>query len=352
VAPGTWSCVNGLNGNWVGNIVINSDLTGSYSPPYCSSPLNITVQITGSNSFDTRNDSDDPDECVGANTQNSFSSGCRSFNGQWDNDDGTSGPWTCNLVGQKQVSITASKSIIPSESEVVGRKVLTQSTLTMVFTNGTSPISGASVPIESSRPSVDTIINPDLTDGSGEASADDQTRDQSGPSIIDVNASDISTVSSATITWLPAHYEDDFLVTCYVVSLESDFQSSALIGPVNGLPVNNKYHRGFIDDVKLQGSGIALDGSTIHFDGGSTYSIQSCPLTATNVCAVDGVTAAVDFKTVPRRGTISINTVGSRVAQDTGGAIIGTHIDEYFGTRRAACKQAGRRILGVDFSNY
>ncbi|HFX6065112.1 TPA: 3D domain-containing protein, partial [Klebsiella pneumoniae] len=133
---------------------------------------------------------------------------------------------------------------------------------------------------------------------------------------------------------------------------ESDFNASRLIGPVNGLPAKNRYHQGFINDVELQGSGIANDGTTIHYDGGNSFSVRNCPLTATGACAVDGTTIAVDFGVVPRRSTVSIDGDGNRVAQDTGGAINGYHIDEYFGTRRSDCVSAGQRTLGVDFVSY
>jgi 3D (Asp-Asp-Asp) domain-containing protein len=142
------------------------------------------------------------------------------------------------------------------------------------------------------------------------------------------------------------------LVTCYVISQESTFPATPLIGPVTGLPVGNRYRQGFISDVRLQGSGIALDGTTIHYDGNGRFSIQACPLTSSGACAVDGLTAAVDRTVVPFRGEVSIDTLGSRVAQDTGGAITGFHVDVYFGLRRSDCLQVGRQSLGVSFEHY
>jgi 3D (Asp-Asp-Asp) domain-containing protein len=69
-------------------------------------------------------------------------------------------------------------------------------------------------------------------------------------------------------------------------------------------------------------------------------------------CAQDGTSAAVDGTVIPRRSEFSVAGDGTRTAQDTGGGIRGYHIDEFFGTRRAACLQAGRRTLGVDFLSY
>src|SRR5690242_16738757 len=105
------------------------------------------------------------------------------------------------------------------------------------------------------------------TDVAGNASAPIETRNQPGGSWIVVDAPDVSTTSGGTVTWLPAHYESSFLLTCYVVSLESDFTSSPLEGPVDGLPEDKTYH---------------------------------------SACAIDGVTAAVDFSVVPRKATITI----------------------------------------------
>ena len=67
---------------------------------------------------------------------------------------------------------------------------------------------------------------------------------------------------------------------------------------------------------------------------------------------MDGATIAVDPSVIPLRSTVSIDTVGPRTAADTGGAIRGCHIDEYFGTRRTDCTTAGRRQLEVQFDNY
>jgi 3D (Asp-Asp-Asp) domain-containing protein len=256
------------------------------------------------------------------------------------------------LVGV-ELQIQPDPPIIPTASRVQAKHVLTSSDLTLTVTMDGQPDSGVAVTLQSDRGSTDTIIGPtNTTDASGMTAAQVQTRAQPGPSTISSADPTITTTSPAVITWFPADYESSFLVTCYVLSSESDFLSSPLVGPINGLPANKRYHRGFISDVKLQGSGIALDGSTIRYDGGGTYSLANCPLTSTGVCAVDGTTAAVDPTVVPYRSTISIDSVGSRVAQDTGGAITNYHIDVYFGTRRADCLAAGRRTLDVTFESY
>ena len=257
-------------------------------------------------------------------------------------------------VTRTSVNIAATSPIIPSDSEVdESGKVLTRSNLTLTVTSGGSPVAGLNVGLQSNRGADDTITGPTVpTDASGVTKAKVETRKQPGQSTITSASEDIGTGSPAVITWLPARYESMFLVTCYVVSLESDFVSTPLIANVKGLPAENQYHSGFISDTRLQGSGIALDGSFIHYDGRGRYSLQSCPLMSNGTCAVDGTSAAVDPAIIPDEGTFSIDSVGARLAQDTGGAINGYHIDVYYGTRRKQCLAAGRRSLGVTFNNY
>jgi 3D (Asp-Asp-Asp) domain-containing protein len=249
--------------------------------------------------------------------------------------------------------IPATKPKIPADSGVSSKRVLTQDDVTLMLTDAANnPVAGAFATIQSDR-AVDIITQPSSpTNASGTTTATVETRDQSANSTIISASNDTATASPGIIQWLPAHYENDFLVTCYVISNESDYARSALTDNVPGLPPENKYRQGFITDVRMQGSGQSTSGSIIHYDGHGRYSVQSCALTATGACAVDGVTIAVDPQVIPRRGTVAIDGVGTRVAQDTGGAITGYHIDVYYGARRPDCRAAGRRTLDVDFNNY
>jgi 3D (Asp-Asp-Asp) domain-containing protein len=245
------------------------------------------------------------------------------------------------------------KPIIPGSSRVVSKKVLTRDSLNLKVTTGSStPAVGVAVKVQSDR-AVDTISQPvSATDANGETLAKVETRDQSGPSRITSASSDTQTPSPGVVNWLPARYENKFLVTCYVISHEADFSDSPLVGNIPGLPASDKFRSRFISDVRLQGSGQSIKGDILHYDGGGRYSIQSCARTATGACAQDGTTIAVDRTVIPLRGTVAIESVGSRAAQDTGGAILGDHIDVYYGTRRAECRAAGRRSLTVDFTSY
>lgn len=343
-------------GNWLdaygGVITVSANLTGSMKLPYCNSAHALTIALQGTTGFSVNASWSGGAECI-AFTESLTFQGCDTAVGSFVNADGGTGPDTWTRTSVTQVGIAPDAPRIPTASRVQARRVLTHSNLTLTVTTDGQPAAGVTVALQSSRGTDDTITGPsNPTDASGVTTAYVETRVQPATSTITSADPTIQTASPGTITWLPARYESSFLVTCYVVSLEADFTSTPLIGPVRGLPAANRYHRGFISDVAVQGSGIALDGTTIHYDGGGRYSLQSCPLTATGVCAVDGTTVAVDRTVIPYGSTISIDTVGARVAQDTGGAITGYHIDEYFGTRRAACITAGRRTLGVEFDSY
>jgi 3D (Asp-Asp-Asp) domain-containing protein len=164
----------------------------------------------------------------------------------------------------------------------------------------------------------------------------------------------VQTTQPAVITWLPADYQSQFLLTCYVLSLEADFLDSPLIDHVGGLPPDNQYHQRFINDVRRQGSGQALDGTIIHYNTSTRrYELRQCVVTATGICAVEGVTIAVDPHVIPLRRAVNVAILGDRIAQDTGGRIIGYHIDEYMGLHRAQCNAFGRNHMSnVTFLRY
>lgn len=335
-------------------ISVSQDLTGTLLQPLCGQPHSLTVTLQSPTSFVARAVVAPGSEiCVSATMDLTFAPDCKTASGTWVND---GDEWQGELTWERVPptwGLHAAPPTIPSESRVQQKKVLTESDITITTILNGQPAAGLVATLESNRPADDTITGPSApTDAAGQTTAKVSTRAQPGPSTIGLASPTDAGDSHVEITWLPASYESSFLVTCYVVSIESDFSGTALIGPVRGLPAEKTYRSGFIADVRLQGSGVATDGTTIHYDGGGRYSVQSCPLTSTGACAVDGTTAAVDYSVIPRRSTISIADVGTRIAQDTGQAITGYHIDEYFGTRRAECKSAGRRTLHVDFIGY
>jgi 3D (Asp-Asp-Asp) domain-containing protein len=199
----------------------------------------------------------------------------------------------------------------------------------------------------------DTINGPrHPTDAAGQAAAQVETRDQTAQSTITASNSDINTTQPAAITWLPADYENDFVVTCYVISDENDYLSTQSITNVCGLPPLNSYRSGFIRDVRMQGSGRALNGDIIHYAGHQCYEILPCATTATGACAVEGTTIAVDPGVIPLRSSVNVATLGNRLAQDTGGGINGYHIDNFRGFDRPGCRAFGRQRSNIRFLNY
>ena len=255
-------------------------------------------------------------------------------------------------VAAIQIFSTA-KPLIPSASSVVSGKVLTHQDLTVSVTlQNSGPLAGMNVSITSNQ-GTDTIKQPAMQTGAnGVVSASVETRDQAFVSSITGISSPTPGTGNGNISWLPATYQNKFLVTCYKIANENANGSTPLVENIKGLPAKNRYRKGFLADVRMQGSGQTSTGSIIHYDGNDKYSIQSCALTAKGVCAVDGATIAVDPNVVPMLSTVAIDTVGNRLAQDKGKMIRGNHIDVYFGARAAECTFAGRRNLSVDFLKY
>jgi 3D (Asp-Asp-Asp) domain-containing protein len=292
--------------------------------------------------------------CQSATSENTFGETCQVFTGQYTNNDGGSGIWTCNRLSTKQAKFTSSDPIIPKDIPLQNKKALTKAeSVTVTLTDDGRPLSGVVVAFQSDRPAVDSITNPSTpTNAAGSSTGQVETRDQTANSNITLASAEIPTVRAARIKWLPAKYQNTFLVTCYAVTNEDRYANTPLVGPVKGLPADKKYREGFISDVRFQGSGIASDGTTIHWEGNGRYAIRNCPLTASGACAVDGTTVAIDPKIIPLRSKINVDGLGSRQAQDTGGRINNYHIDEYFGSRYDQCLKTGVRNLGIALSSY
>ena len=279
---------------------------------------------------------------------------------------GTAGPGSCpdgytpdqpppntTTCSRPDVSVNAGQSTIPRSSTVQDRHVLTQSALKLTVTKGGQPDPGVSVTLQSDRGnSVDTITQPGGADANGNAQASVSTREQPGSSSITAATKDVNTLAPGVVTWLPAHYEGQFLITAYFVPDESDpayINTPLAIAP--GVP-GHKYHQGFIAAVKIQGSGKALDGSYLHYNLNGTYNTDTCARTASNVCAVDGVTAAADRHIVPLRANVSIEGVGDRAPGDKGKRISGHHIDLFYGTRKQDSINFGPQMHDVDLLSY
>lgn len=253
-------------------------------------------------------------------------------------------------------SATPGQPIIPFGSSVEDGSVLTRDWLTVTVTNGHggSPASGLNVTMQSSRAQSDDITQPKYpTDQYGQTAGVVETWDNAGgaTSKVTVVNNNIETATPANIAWLPARYQQSFKITCYAIPPESDFLNSPLVR-APGIP-GRKFHSGFLFQTAINGTGEALDGAYIHYKGGGWYTIESCPRTATGVCAIDGTTVAVDPTVIPLHGKVSIDSVGDRTAQDTGDGIEGYHVDDYWGTRFDQCRNTwANPSLGVTFLQY
>ena len=253
---------------------------------------------------------------------------------------------TCS---RPDVAITTGESVIRLP-DIVNGHVMTTSDITLTVTKNGQPDPGVNVFLQSDRGSEDLVIVPITADANGLIAGDVYTHDQPGGSTITTVGNDVNLLSPGEIDWLPARYEELFDITCYVLSLESDFQKTPL-GTAPGVN-GEQFHQGFIDDVRLQGTGLSLDQQYLHYAGHGMYSIITCPQTKSGACADDGTTVAVDRNVVPALSIIDIDSIGERVAQDTGGGINWYHIDVYYGTRRAECLQWGHRSRSVKLVDY
>jgi 3D (Asp-Asp-Asp) domain-containing protein len=239
---------------------------------------------------------------------------------------------------------------------VVRGKVLTNSQLSLYLQNNGAPAPGVPIHLSSSRGSTVDVLSPSAgvtTDAGGRASASVLTRVQPGSSTIQSSDAGINTSQAGVINWLPANYQDQFKVTCYTIANEADAPTSPVSTKVCGLPSDKVYRSKFLADVKMQGSGTALDGSIVHYNARKIcYEPDTCARTSSGACANVGTTIAVDLHVIPKLSALNVALIGKRQAQDTGGAIKGYHIDEYVGPQPALCRQLGVRYSSITLLNY
>lgn len=134
-------------------------------------------------------------------------------------------------------------------------------------------------------------------------------------------------------SFCPEGWEDlgSFDLTAYVLARELEFARGPEVEAPCGL--KDTYYAEFLfgSGVTMQGSGRARDGSIVHYAGESCFEILDCPRTASGRCATTGRTVAVDRSLIPLGSELLIEGLGRRWAEDTGGWILGHHIDVYYG---------------------
>ncbi len=248
-------------------------------------------------------------------------------------------------------TITNTPPIIPRNSGLVSNCVQYRSDLTGVVTKAGQPQSGVPLRFRSSRGSPpDTITQPARpTDAAGTATGQITTRRQGVANITDDNA-DVDTPSPLAITFQQADWEPQFLMTGYIIASEADYGGPTVTNPCG---LTGTWRRGFLygNGVLMQGSGQDLNGTIITIDWANSgrplnqnnvcFTTATCAFTASGACATAGTTIAVDRAVIPMGASVNIQNIGDRVAQDTGGAINGYHIDVFRGFGRAAMQGWG-----------
>lgn len=258
-----------------------------------------------------------------------------------------------------EITILATEPIIPTESRVQDGNVLYESTLTITAINTTTsdPVPDLSIQVHSDR-SQDTIIQPtEPTNDRGTTTARIQTREK-GTATITATTSDVDAIAQpTTIEFNDANYEHQFRITGYIIADENDFSGPTVTDPCG---LTGTYYRRFLYSgrgVLMQGSGRTRDGRYIQIDWtrGGPRGANTCfrevdfPTTASGVPLEPMVTIAVDPSIIPLGSDVDIEGIGTRTAQDTGGRIVGYHIDVYVGVGQSAMAEWNNRQSTVRY---
>lgn len=257
------------------------------------------------------------------------------------------------------ITIAATDPVIPTGGRVIDGSVLYESKLTITAESTATgdPVADISIQVQSDR-AEDNIIQPtEPTNDKGITKARIQTREK-GTATLTATTGDINAVGMPTsIEFNDANYEQQFLVTVYIIADENDFSGPTVTDPCG---LTGVYYRRFLysgTGVLMQGSGRTRDGSYIQIDwmAGGPRGANTCfrvvpfPTTASGVRLEEGVTIAVDPEIIPLGSEVSIEGVGTRTAQDTGRRIRGYHIDLYVGAGQAAAAGWGNPHLSVRY---
>jgi hypothetical protein len=140
-----------------------------------------------------------------------------------------------------------------------------------------------------------------------------------------------------------------FGMSCYKISLESDFinaagQCSNGLSTTNPPNITGTFCNAFLTDVITQGSGFSANGTAIQYDtnSGSFYFPQNNTPTGADGPLIAGQTVARNFSTIPRgqNWTVTVDGVGiGLMATDTGSRtrITKYRLDQFMGAGNNAC---------------
>ncbi|SMG25856.1 3D domain-containing protein [Paraburkholderia susongensis] len=241
--------------------------------------------------------------------------------------------------------------LIPSSSRVQHGKILYHLPIKATVKSRTGvPLSNRTLSIKSDR-AHDTVRISGPTDSDGCAIVILESR-ESGDLSLSVMDDNITAVP-LRLTLKEAWYESTFLITGYHVCFESDFTGE----PVFAHGTNDYHKKDFLYSARgvvMQGTGKASNGRYIrptqvnsgwhrNNHGNRDYLNNPDGVAFTYTNSVQGAynpvtenhSIAVDPDVIPKRAQVNIEMVGNRFADDTGSAIVGHHIDNFFGAGAA-----------------
>jgi len=245
--------------------------------------------------------------------------------------------------------------IIPTESRTEKNKVLYQLKLLAKLTQhkAGTPVSGHSFSLKSNR-SCDRVESKGRTNTQGEMTFVLFTREP-GEIELTVPTAGI-TMPSFKIKLQEAWYESLFLITGYHVCEESDFSGEL----VEGQGLDEKHKDDFLygaAGIAMQGTGKASDGRYIRLDnkpGIWHKNKKGNPDRLDNPSAAkfsytdkfygkygivkENHSIAIDNSVIPKKSKVSIEGLGERVADDSGGGIRLYHIDNFLGSGATVVK--------------
>lgn len=233
----------------------------------------------------------------------------------------------------KSVTTSAAEPIIPTNSGLVNKCLQFKSALNVFAFKGLTNVAGVAATISSNRNAtapVDTITQPPPTDGTGHATGHLTTR-LLGPIVLSTSAASFPSSSSSLLVQ-EANFQSTFLITAYYTPREADYNGK----DVAACGVSGTFKAGFLKDIKIEGSGLAVDGRYIAYNKDTAcYYEDTCPRTSSGVCAADNHTAAVSTNVMVFTTNVNIAGVGDRTAEDVGDLVNNYHIDNYVDTKAA-----------------